>query len=80
MDRHIPRIPIPLFRHYSSITVGYMDGLTYTIEERAGASVAVGTFAPPDGISIYFEVPFTDEGALHEQVVWLQGVHAGLRD
>lgn len=57
-----------------------MDGLTYTIEERDGVPVAVGTFAPPDGMSMYFEIPFVDETALHEKVVWLQDVHAGLRD
>lgn len=56
-----------------------MDGLSYTIEERDGASVAVGTFAPDGAEPIYFETPFTDETTLFERVASLQNLYARLQ-
>ena len=56
-----------------------MDGLSYTIEDRNGASVAVGTWLPADGEPIHFEIPFTDEAALSARLLSLQSLYANLR-
>lgn len=58
----------------------FMDGLSYSIEERDGISVAVGTWSPEGGEPIYFETPFVDEATLSEQVLSLQSFYARLRD
>ena len=57
-----------------------MDGLSYTVELRDGASVAVGTFAPDGAEPIHFEMPFVDEATLTERVLSLQSLYARLRD
>ena len=56
-----------------------MDGLSYTVELRDGASVAVGTFAPGGAEPIHFEMPFVDETTLFERVASLQNLYARLQ-
>ena len=56
-----------------------MDGLSYTVELRDGASVAVGTFAPGGAEPIHFEMPFVDETTLFERVASLQNLYTRLQ-
>lgn len=55
-----------------------MDGLSYSIEERDGISVAVGTWSPEGGEPIYFEAPFEDEATLAKRLLSLQTLYASL--